>query len=125
VAGKDVHGRGAQVRNSPIVTQNVVTYNVVVRVDNRELFLKPGMTANVSIEVEEIRDGPQDPQRSAPVPPAGEGNRDRKPGKRTGNGKGKETGGSASTFLEKTANPFRSGSRAGFQRKFTVLEEGI
>jgi HlyD family secretion protein len=44
-------GTVEQVRNSPIVTQNVVTYNVVVRVDNRELLLKPGMTANVSIQV--------------------------------------------------------------------------
>ena len=39
-----------QIRNAPIVTQNVVTYVVVVGVDNRELKLKPGMTANVTIE---------------------------------------------------------------------------
>jgi HlyD family secretion protein len=38
-----------QVRNAPINIQNVVTYDVVVEVDNRELKLKPGMTANVSI----------------------------------------------------------------------------
>ena len=31
--------------------QNVVTYNVVVNVDNQDLRLKPGMTANVSIVV--------------------------------------------------------------------------
>ncbi|MEW6721481.1 MAG: efflux RND transporter periplasmic adaptor subunit [Thermodesulfobacteriota bacterium] len=41
----------AQVRNAPIVTQNVVTYNVVIHVDNRDLLLKPGMTANVTILV--------------------------------------------------------------------------
>jgi HlyD family secretion protein len=40
-----------QIRNAPIIVQNVVTYNVVVEVDNRELLLKPGMTANVSITV--------------------------------------------------------------------------
>jgi HlyD family secretion protein len=39
----------AQVRNAPINIQNVVTYDVVLEVDNRELKLKPGMTANVSI----------------------------------------------------------------------------
>jgi len=44
-------GTVEQVRNSPIVTQNVVTYNVVVRVDNRDLLLKPGMTANVTVQV--------------------------------------------------------------------------
>jgi len=42
VAGKDVHGGGSPGPQLPIVTQNVVTYNVVVRVDNREMFLKPG-----------------------------------------------------------------------------------
>jgi HlyD family secretion protein len=43
-------GKVFQIRNAPIVTQNVVTYVVVVSVDNKELKLKPGMTANVSIE---------------------------------------------------------------------------
>jgi HlyD family secretion protein len=40
-----------QVRLAPIAVQNVVTYNVVIGVDNRDLRLKPGMTANVSIIV--------------------------------------------------------------------------
>jgi len=40
-----------QVRLVPINVQNVVTYNVVVGVDNKDLRLKPGMTANVSIIV--------------------------------------------------------------------------
>jgi HlyD family secretion protein len=38
-----------QIRNAPIIVQNVVTYDVVIKVDNPELKLKPGMTANVSI----------------------------------------------------------------------------
>jgi HlyD family secretion protein len=42
-------GKVAQVRIAPITVQNVVTYDVVVQVDNKELKLKPGMTANVSI----------------------------------------------------------------------------
>jgi HlyD family secretion protein len=42
-------GRIIQIRNAPIVVQNVVTYDVVITVDNPELKLKPGMTANVSI----------------------------------------------------------------------------
>lgn len=44
-------GTVAQVRNAATTVQNVVTYNVVVAVDNPELKLKPGMTANVSIVV--------------------------------------------------------------------------
>lgn len=42
-------GTVAQVRNAPISIQNVVTYDVVITVDNSELKLKPGMTANVTI----------------------------------------------------------------------------
>jgi HlyD family secretion protein len=38
-----------QVRNSPQTVQNVVTYDVVVSVDNTDLSLKPGMTTNISI----------------------------------------------------------------------------
>jgi len=44
-------GRVHQVRNAPIAVQNVVTYDAVVRIDNKELLLKPGMTANVQFLV--------------------------------------------------------------------------
>ncbi|OLD41165.1 MAG: hypothetical protein AUI21_02550, partial [Nitrospirae bacterium 13_1_40CM_2_62_10] len=44
-------GKITQVRNAPITVQNVVTYNVVIGVDNSDLRLRPGMTANVSIIV--------------------------------------------------------------------------
>jgi HlyD family secretion protein len=49
--GKKFSGIVTQVRNAPISVQNVVTYDVVIRVANQELLLKPGMTANVSIVV--------------------------------------------------------------------------
>jgi HlyD family secretion protein len=42
-----------QVRNAPTTVQNVVTYDVVLRVRNPDLKLKPGMTANVSVIIEE------------------------------------------------------------------------
>jgi HlyD family secretion protein len=42
-------GHVSEVRNSPIIVQNVVTYDVVVKVENPKLMLKPGMTANVRI----------------------------------------------------------------------------
>ena len=47
---KRFRGNVTQIRNSPVITQNVVTYAVIVGVDNRDLNLKPGMTANVAIE---------------------------------------------------------------------------
>lgn len=49
-------GRVVQIRSAPVVNQNVVTYVVVVNVDNSEMKLKPGMTANVSIVVAEKED---------------------------------------------------------------------
>src|SRR5467141_1031319 len=46
------HGKVVQVRNAPITVQNVVTYDTVIGVNNSDLKLKPGMTANVSIIIE-------------------------------------------------------------------------
>ncbi|MEA3207171.1 MAG: HlyD family secretion protein [Chthoniobacter sp.] len=45
------HGTVEQVRNAATTVQNVVTYDVVISVDNPDLKLKPGMTASVSIIV--------------------------------------------------------------------------
>ncbi len=42
-------GKVTQVRLASTNTSNVVTYSVIVDVENNELKLKPGMTANVSI----------------------------------------------------------------------------
>ena len=44
-------GQVTQVRNSPKTTQNVVSYETIIAVDNKDLKLRPGMTANVSIIV--------------------------------------------------------------------------
>jgi HlyD family secretion protein len=44
-------GEVAQVRLQPTTVQNVVTYSTVISVPNPDLKLKPGMTANVSIEI--------------------------------------------------------------------------
>ena len=43
------HGTVVQIRNSPIIVQNVVTYDTVIGVNNDDLKLRPGMTANVNI----------------------------------------------------------------------------
>lgn len=46
-------GTVVQVRQSPQTVQNVVTYDVVVGVDNARLVLKPGMTADTRVIVDE------------------------------------------------------------------------
>lgn len=50
-AGRTFTGVVKQLRLNPTTLQNVVTYNVVVNVDNPELILLPGMTAYVNIAV--------------------------------------------------------------------------
>ena len=50
------NGTVSQVRQSPQTVQNVVTYDVVIGVDNSDLSLKPGMTASVQIVTEQRKD---------------------------------------------------------------------
>jgi|KBSSwiStaDraftv2_1062776.scaffolds.fasta_scaffold18823_3 HlyD family secretion protein len=50
-ANDTFRGLVSQVRLNPIVQQNVVTYATVIDVPNNELKLKPGMTANVNVEI--------------------------------------------------------------------------
>jgi HlyD family secretion protein len=50
--GKEYDGKIEQMRLNPQNVQNVVTYNVVIDVDNPEQKLKPGMTANLTITID-------------------------------------------------------------------------
>ncbi len=49
-------GKVTQIRLSPTTTDNVVTYTVVADVDNDDLSLLPGMSANVSLILQETKD---------------------------------------------------------------------
>src|SRR5256885_5420992 len=44
-------GTVSQIRLQPVVVQNVTTYGTVIDVPNNQLKLKPGMTANVKVEI--------------------------------------------------------------------------
>ncbi len=46
----------SQQRNAPVIDRSVVTYDVVIDVENQDLALKPGMTATVSIITAERAD---------------------------------------------------------------------
>lgn len=48
--GRVLAGKVRQVRLNPVTTQNVVTYDVVIDVDNPDHMLLPGMTAYVDID---------------------------------------------------------------------------
>jgi HlyD family secretion protein len=64
-------GKVFVIRNAPITVQNVVTYDVVVKVDNPGVKLKPGMTANVSIILEEKKGVLRLPNAALRFKPAG------------------------------------------------------
>ncbi len=49
--GRIFRGKVSEVRIAPIIVQNVVTYDVVIQVDNKDLKLMPGMTANLSVMI--------------------------------------------------------------------------
>jgi HlyD family secretion protein len=51
--GSDFDGKIEQMRLNPVNVQNVVTYNVVIDVNNPDQKLKPGMTANLTITIDE------------------------------------------------------------------------
>ncbi len=54
--GERFEGKVRQVRNAATTVQNVVTYDAVIDVDNAELKLRPGMTANVTFVWAERKD---------------------------------------------------------------------
>ena len=121
------HGKVVQVRNAPITVQNVVTYDTVIGVDNPELKLKPGMTANVSIKIAHRDDALQiknaalryRPADATPVPapsrPAGVS-----PGPRQGGG----GSGARERRSDRTVYVLRGGKRKPMQIK-TGISDGV
>ncbi|SDR99529.1 HlyD family secretion protein [Polaribacter sp. KT25b] len=53
--GETFNGVVTQVRLDPTVTSNVVTYTVVIKADNEDLKLKPGLTATISVYTLELK----------------------------------------------------------------------
>ena len=75
-------GRVSQIRLSPEIVQNVVTYNVIIQVSNPKLLLKPGMTANVTILVdhrEDVLKVPAGALRFRPPEESGESSPEKQP----------------------------------------------
>ncbi|HVP37394.1 MAG TPA: efflux RND transporter periplasmic adaptor subunit [Terriglobales bacterium] len=64
-----------QVRLNPTVVQNVVSYDVIIDVPNPDLLLMPGMTANVTVLVDESLDVLKVPATALRFRPASAGKR--------------------------------------------------
>jgi HlyD family secretion protein len=71
-AGREFHGRVLQIRKSPRVVQNVVTYTVLVSADNPDQQLLPGMTANIQVIVDERQNALKVPNAALRFKPNGE-----------------------------------------------------
>jgi len=78
--GQKFKGKIGQIRNAAQTVQNVVTYDAVIEVDNNDLKLRPGMTANTTIVYSErdhalsvpnaaLRFRPPDLPDAEPAPP--------------------------------------------------------
>jgi HlyD family secretion protein len=92
-------GKVKQLRLNPTTTQNVVTYNVVVEVENPDQVLLPGMTAYVSIVVAEKKEVLTVPNAALRFRPAGEAGKNDggKGGSERAAGNGASTGGGAAS----------------------------
>lgn len=89
-----------QIRLNPTTQQNVVTYNVVVLVDNPEQILLPGMTSYVSIVVAEREDAllvPNAALRFKPAENGAENNGSRQGKQANGKKPGKKRDGASGT----------------------------
>ena len=64
-------GKVSQVRQSPQTVQNIVTFDVVVSIDNSDLALKPGMTAATRIIVDQRSDAIRIPSQAVRFVPSG------------------------------------------------------
>src|SRR5207249_79159 len=49
--GEQFEGTVSQIRLQPVVVQNVTTYGTIINVPNPDLKLKPGMTANLRVQI--------------------------------------------------------------------------
>jgi HlyD family secretion protein len=94
-------GQVYQVRRAPITVQNVVTYDVVVSVDNPDLKLLPGMTANTRIITDERDKVVRVPVQALKFSPGGFSGKGRTAASAT------KTGGSTRVWVLRNGKPAR------------------
>ena len=131
--GKDFDGKIQEMRLNPTNVQNVVTYNVVIDVGNPEQKLKPGMTANLTITIDErnnvlkvpnsaLRFTPQDANLQRPGSNQG--------GSGNGSGQGRRQGANASPGTDNangaaSSSTGQNNSQQGGERKFAAATSPV
>ena len=138
--GEEFEGTVVQIRLQPVIVQNVTTYGTIIDVPNKDLRLKPGMTANLRVEIAKATDVLRVPNTALrfrptteifaalnqPVPPEMQGgSRGGRSGQGTGpmtnRGGGRESGngrGSQAPGIDESSGPApfarsRGGARQG------------
>ena len=114
--GRNFQGIVKLIRLNPTTVQNVVTYDVVINVDNSGQILLPGMTAYVSIAVAERKDVLLVPNTALRFKPTGSDNQ-----KPAGNQPGIALNGGTAKPSEKL---LAGHPRDAFSGKVYVLEQG-
>src|SRR5215213_8098826 len=122
--GQEFKGAIQQMRLNPQNVQNVVTYNVVIDVSNPEQKLKPGMTANLTVTIDERNDVLKVPNSALRFTPqatdatqsrSGNGNGSRRNAARRQNA-GNANGGDAAATTQPDGTNAQQGARAQFAR---------
>ncbi len=124
--GDEFEGKIEQVRINPQTVQNVVTYNVVLDVANPQQKLKPGMTANLTITIDErnnVLKVPNAALRFTPQDAAGQRTRNTSGASAQGSRRGAQQGANSSNANDANSNngpagnaPAASGSQGNQQR---------
>jgi HlyD family secretion protein len=107
--GQIFSGRVTSIRKAPINVQNVITYDAVIGVENKDLKLFPGMTANVKILVNQRQNVLMVPNAALRYHPASETS-SAGAGRRSSKGAASET---AVWILDKNDKPQRVVITAG------------
>ncbi|HVN31880.1 MAG TPA: efflux RND transporter periplasmic adaptor subunit [Thermoanaerobaculaceae bacterium] len=113
---REFAGKVSQIRLSPQITNNVVTYPVIVEVENRDLKLLPGMTADVRIQVAKAEDAlrvPASALRFRPELLGMNGSQDRAKGSPGGQGGARQPGAQKPPERGRTARVYLPPTRTG------------
>ncbi|MCM3904366.1 MAG: efflux RND transporter periplasmic adaptor subunit [Pyrinomonadaceae bacterium] len=112
--GKDFDGKIREMRLNPVNVQNVVTYNVVIDVNNPEQKLKPGMTANLIVTIDERNNVLKVPNSALRfVPQDASGRRSRNSGSNSSAGESGQASGQGSGQGRRRQQGENAGAAAG------------
>lgn len=126
---KEFEGKLQQLRLNPTVVQNVVTYNVVIDVSNPEQTLKPGMTANLVVTIDErnnVLKVPNAALRFRPQEATGQRTGGTRQGNRQGSGQAAQsTGQQGNATASNTAGQSDGQTAGSGERRFAAANAPV